>query len=90
MEGEFFPMAVSDATQLQQYQIEIGAKEDIATPMGKLRTLHLRKMHTQGEAYFEIWLGLEYRLLPVKFRQVDGSDNVIEEFVISDIRAADE
>jgi Protein of unknown function (DUF3108) len=90
MNGEFFPLPVSDGTQLQQYQIEIGTKEDIATPMGKLRALHLRKMHAQGEAYFEIWLGLEYRLLPVKFIQVDSSGNVTYEFVITDIRAAEE
>ena len=90
MNGEFFPLPVSDGTQLQQYQIEIGAKEDIATPMGKLRALHLRKMHSRGEAYFEIWLGLEYRMLPVKFSQVDRSGNVIYEYVISDIRAADQ
>jgi hypothetical protein len=89
MNGEFFPLPVSDGAQLQQYQIEIGAKEEIDTPMGKLNTLHLRKMHARGEEYFEIWLGLEYRLLPVKFRLVDGSNNVTEEFVISDIRAGD-
>ena len=89
MSGEFFPLPVSDAAQLQQYQIEIGMKKDLATPMGKLRTLQLRKMHLQGEAYFEIWLGLEYRLLPVKFSRFDSSDNVIEEFVITDIRADD-
>jgi hypothetical protein len=58
--------------------------------MGKLSTLHLRKMHARGEGYFEIWLGLEYRLLPVKFDLVDGSGNVTEELVISSIRAADE
>jgi len=58
--------------------------------MGKLRALHLRKMHSRGEAYFEIWLGLEYRMLPVKFSQVDRSGNVIHEYVISDIRAADQ
>lgn len=86
---EFFTLPISDATQLQQYQIEIGAKEDIATPLGKLRALHMRKMHAQGEAYFEIWLGLEYRLLPVRFRQVDGSGDVTEEFDISGIRADD-
>ena len=90
MNGEFFPLPICDGAQLQQYQIEVGAKEDIATPMGKLRALHLRKMHTQGEAYFEIWLGLEYRLLPVKFSQVDSSGKVTEEFVISGIRAADD
>lgn len=90
MNGEFFPLPVSNGAHLEQYQIEIGTKKDIATPMGKLHALHLRKMHAPGEAYFEIWLGLEYRLLPVKFRQVDGSDKMTEEFVISDIRAADE
>jgi hypothetical protein len=88
--GEFFPLPVSDGTQLKIYQIEIGAKEDIDTPMGKLRALHLRKMHTQGEAYFEIWLGLEYRLLPVKFRQLDVSGNLTDEYVITDLRSSDE
>jgi hypothetical protein len=90
MQGEFFPLPVSDGKQLQQYQIEIVANEEIDTPMGKLSTLHLRKMHIRGEAYFEIWLGLEYRLLPVKFSLDDGSDNVTEELVISGIRATDE
>ena len=33
MNEEFFPLPISDGAQLQQYQIEIGAKEDITTPM---------------------------------------------------------
>jgi hypothetical protein len=90
MTGEFFPLTVSDGTQLQHYQIEIGAKEYIDTPLGKLHALRLRKMHTGGESYFEIWLGLEYRLLPVKFSEVDSSGNVTEEYDITGIRAADE
>lgn len=90
MNREIIPLPVSDGTQLEQYRIEIIGAEDISTPMGKLRALHLRKMHTQNDAYFEIWLGLEYRLLPVKFRQLDGSGEVTEEFVISDMRATDE
>ncbi len=87
---ESFPLPVSDGEQLHQYRIEIGTKEDLDTPMGKLRTLRLRQMHNEGEAYFEIWLGLEYRLLPVKFRRIDGSGTVTEEFVISSIHAAGE
>ena len=90
MHAELLPMSISDGAQLRQYRIEIGSKEDITTPMGKLRALHLRSMHARGEAYFEIWLGLEYRLLPVKFSQVDSSGNVTEEMVISGIRAKDE
>lgn len=90
LNGEFFPQPVSDGTSLEQYRIEIGAKENIATPMGELRTLHLRKMHGQGEAYFEIWLGLEYRRLPVKFREVDNAGNLIQEFVVASIRTAND
>lgn len=90
MHAELLPMSISDGAQLRQYRIEIGAKEVITTPFGKLLALHLRKIHIPGEAYFEIWLGLEYRLLPVKFSQVDSSGNVTEEMVISGIRAKDE
>lgn len=89
LNGEFFALPVSDGTQLQQYQIEIGTRQDLATPLGKLRVLHLRKMHAPGESYFEIWLGLQYRMLPVKFRLVDSADQVTEEYLLSDIRAGD-
>ena len=87
---ESFTLPVSDEEQLHQYQIEIGTREVLDTPMGKLRTLRLRQMHNDGDPYFEIWLGLEYRLLPVKFRRIDGSGAVTEEFLISSIHAADE
>ena len=89
MDLEVFTLPVSDGKQLRQYQLEIGAKENISTPFGNIRALHLRTMHTQGESYFEIWLGLEYLMLPVKFSQVDSSGEVVEEFDVSDIRAAD-
>jgi hypothetical protein len=89
LQGEYFEMPVSDGEQLQQYRIEIGTKQDLDTPVGKLRTLYLRKIHAPGEGYFEIWLGLQYRMLPVKFRLVDGSEQATEEYVISDIRAED-
>jgi hypothetical protein len=89
MQREIIPLPISDSSHLEQTRIEIYAEEEISTPLGNLRTLHLRKMHVNGEAYFEIWLGLEYRLFPVKFRQVNGLDKVTEEFVISDIRAED-
>jgi len=87
---EFIELPIIDQTQLTIYKIELGKKEEISTGLGNLRTLHLRKLHNQGEPYFEIWLGLEYRMLPVKIRLVDGSEKVIEEDVIADIRASDE
>jgi hypothetical protein len=89
MHAEIIPLSISDGARLASLRIEIGTVEEISTPIGKLRALHLRSMHEKGEAYFEIWLGLDYRMLPIKFRQIDGSANVTEEFVISDIRGTD-
>jgi hypothetical protein len=90
MNSEIITLSIADGASLEGYRIEIRKTEDIDTPMGILRTLHLRKMHSHDEPYFEIWLALEYRLLPVMFRQMNSANEVIEEMVISDMRASDE
>jgi hypothetical protein len=87
---EFFTMSISDGSQLNPIRIEINGLVDTTTPLGKMRTLHLRKMHPKGEAYFELWLALEYHLLPVKLRQFDGSNFLTEEVVVSDIRVGED
>lgn len=84
------PMHVSNGRKLENYQIEIGAEEEIQTRLGKLRVLPLHKVHAPGEEGLEIWLGLEYRLLPVKVRQIDRNGEIAGELVISDIRVSDE
>lgn len=87
--GEFFPMPISDGGQLTLQQIEVGAIEVLDTPMGKIKTRHLRQMHERRTAYFEIWVAPEYQMLPVKFRHANEADETIEEFVIADIHVAD-
>ncbi len=90
LDREIIALTVSNGKKLEIYELEIGAEEEISTPLGHLRTLHLRKLHKQGENGFEIWLGLEYRLLPVKYSLIEPSGEVAGEVVISDIRVADE
>lgn len=89
IDEEFFTLPISDSEQLAIQQIEIGAIEELDTPMGKMQARHLRQMHEQRHAYFEIWLAPEYRMLPVKFRHANEADETIDGFVISDIRVAD-
>ncbi|WP_212785383.1 DUF3108 domain-containing protein [Ferrigenium kumadai] len=84
------PFSISNGKKLEYYELEIGAEEEIATPLGKLRALPLRKRHAQGEEGLDIWLGLEYRLLPVKVRQIDRTGQIAGEMAISDIRVSDE
>lgn len=90
MHREIVPLTISNGKKLEKYELEIGPQEEIVTPLGKLRALHLRKLHPQGEEGLEIWLGLEYRMLPVKFRHIDRSGEVAGEALITGIRVADE
>ena len=84
------PFLVSNGRKLEHYQLEVVGEEDIYTPMGKLHTLHLRKIHELNEEGIEVWLAMEYRLLPVKFRQIERSGTTGGEIVIKEIRVADE
>jgi hypothetical protein len=90
MHREIIPMSITDGLAQMNWEIEIGREEKISTPAGELRALHLRKMHIQDEAYFEIWLGIDYRLLPVKYSQINSSGETVEEYVLSDIQIEDD
>lgn len=87
---EVVPLRISNGKKLEYYELEIGAEEELNTKLGKLRVLPLRKVHAKGEEGLDIWLGLEYRLLPVKVRQTDRAGQIAGEMVISDIRVSDE
>lgn len=89
LNGEVIEVINSDGEILEHLTLEI-AQEDISTPMGTLHTLHLRKLHSAGQPYFEIWLGVAQRLLPVKLRTLDGAGAVVTESVITSINVADE
>lgn len=83
-------MSVFNGKKLETYQIEAGDEEEIRTPLGILHALPLRKIHAPGEEGLEIWLGLEYRLLPVKVVQIDRHGEVAGELDISEIRVSRE
>ena len=84
------PIYISNGKKLERYELSVGEEEEIESRLGKLRALPLRKVHAAGEEGLDIWLGLEYRLLPIKIRQIDRAGQIAGEMVISDIRVADE
>jgi hypothetical protein len=57
--------------------------------MGKLHTVHFRKIQPAGKEGLEIWFSQEYRLLPVKVRHIEPSGKVGGEAVITEIRLSD-
>lgn len=84
------PMYISNGRKLERYELAVGEEEMIQTRLGWLRALPLRKIRLQGEEGLDIWLGVEYRLLPVKIRMIDRMGQIAGEMVISEIRVADE
>jgi hypothetical protein len=90
LHNKVISIAITTSKKLEKYELEIGTEEEIITPMGKLRAVPLRRLHSQDGDGMEVWLGLEYRLLPIKFRQIKRSGDMVLEVVISDIRVADE
>ncbi len=90
LHNKVISIAISTGKKLDKYELEVGAEEEIITPMGKLRALPLRRLHSPDGEGMDVWLGLEYRLLPIKFRQIKRSGEMVLEVVISDIRVADE
>lgn len=84
------PIYISNGKKLERYELSIGEDEFVQTQLGKLRTLPLHKVHAPGEEGLDIWLGLEYRLLPVKVRQIARDGSTAGELRILEIRVADE
>lgn len=84
------PMYISNGKKLERYELAVGEEEQIHTEFGLLRALPFRKIHAYGEEGLEVWLGMEYRLLPVKIRQIDRTGKIAGEMVVSEIRVSDE
>lgn len=90
LDKDTIPIYISNGKKLERYELAVGEEEMIQTAIGRLRALPLRKIHAQGEEGLDIWLGMEYRLLPVKIRQIDRAGQIAGEMVISEIRVSDE
>ena len=90
MDKGTIPIYISNGKKLERYELAIGEEENIHTAFGLLRALPFRKIHAYGEEGLEVWLGMEYRLLPVKIRQINRDGKIAGEMVVSEIRVSDE
>ena len=88
--AETTTVSVCNGKKIEQYQFAVFVNETIDTPLGKLLTVHLRKIHGPDEEGLEIWLAREYRLFPVKMRFLERNGDITGEAVITDIRVSEE
>lgn len=88
-EGDVLPIAVTNGRNLDRHRFEVTTDETLITRMGKLHTVHFRKIQPAGKEGLEIWFSQEYRLLPVKVRHIEPSGKVGGEAIITEIRLSD-
>ena len=77
------PTPVLAGTELIQRQFRLVAEETLSTNMGALKCLHLQTQENNEK--LELWLALDYQLLPVKLLRVDYAGIIIEEKIITRI-----
>lgn len=61
-------IGVVTGRKYEHYNLDSLGEEEIDTPAGRFRTLHLR---AAGETLTEIWIALDHQRLPVKIRFTD-------------------
>ncbi|WP_313951312.1 DUF3108 domain-containing protein [Accumulibacter sp.] len=61
-------LPIATGKKYEQYRIELIGDEEIKTPAGTFRSLHLR---VPGESTTELWLAYDRSLLPVKIQHTD-------------------
>lgn len=76
-------MQVTTGSAIYNIELNIIAQEDIKLPAGVLRTLHLQGQRTNintGTALqgYDVWLAIDYRNFPVKFRGPTSKGEVLE------------
>lgn len=69
-------LGVVTGKKYERYALDALGEEDIDTPAGHFRTLHLRAM---TDSVTEIWLALDHHRLPVKIRFTDKKGDVFEQ-----------
>ena len=87
--GDVLSIAITNGRDWEKYRFEIATNEELITPLGKLHTVHFRKLHPPGKEGLEIWFAQEYRLLPVKLRHIERDGSIAGEAIITDIRIAE-
>jgi len=69
-------LGVVTGKKYERYALDSLGEEEIDTPAGHFRTLHLRAM---TDSTTEIWLALDHHRLPVKIRFTDKKGDVFEQ-----------
>jgi hypothetical protein len=74
------PLDIATGRKLYRYVYRIVGETQIETPLGLVRTLHMRRQEPDG-ARMDVWLDLDRSLLPARIHSVDRRGMVLEQVI---------
>lgn len=79
--GDLLDIHVTDGRGLQLMQFKV-SEEKLDTPLGKLETIVLTKLHTkQDKTQRKIWLAPSYHMIPVRIQSVEKDGLEVEKMI---------
>ena len=79
---------LTDGRRVADYRYAILGREKLATPLGEMDTLHVKKIQEDGDKRaFDVWLAVDKHYVPVRIRytEKDGTafDSLVENITIA-------
>jgi uncharacterized protein DUF3108 len=82
LEKATFDVNLTDGRRIQHYEYSVVGKETLNTPLGRLETIHVKKVQPPGDKRgFDAWVSLAHQNLPVRIRIVEKDGTAFDSVV---------
>jgi len=84
--GKTMTLPVAGSSQVQEWTFQVVGEETLSSPMGKLRTVHVKRQPRPGrdgpdEQQVDVWLAPDRNWLPVRVRLREASGDEFDQVV---------
>lgn len=69
---------IATGKKLASYDYSFSGEENINTPIGQIKTIHILHQSEHSDEKTELWLAVDYQYLPVKIRKIEKNGKVYE------------
>lgn len=71
-------LPIVNGKKLRIYDYSFEGEEQVNSPLGELKTLHILHSGSSDEEKTELWLAIDYQYVPVKIRKIENDGKVVE------------
>ncbi|HSI25431.1 MAG TPA: DUF3108 domain-containing protein [Methylotenera sp.] len=71
-------LPIVNGKKLHIYDYSFEGEEQVNSPLGELKTLHILHSGNSEEEKTELWLAIDYQYAPVKIRKIESDGSVVE------------